>query len=46
MGENLPKVHNIYQVAFIAIPNGCKIFQMAKKYTNIVYSKALPNIQK
>jgi hypothetical protein len=28
------------------IPNGCKIFLMAIKYTNIFHSKALGNIPK
>jgi hypothetical protein len=40
----IPNDHKMYTKWPLNIPNGCKIFQMAIKCTNILHSKALHNI--
>jgi hypothetical protein len=42
-GQKIPHGYEIYQMV-IQTPNGCKICQVTKNYTNMFHSKALHNI--
>jgi hypothetical protein len=44
-GENIPNYHEMAKW-YQNIPNGCNIFQMTIKCTNIFLSKALQNLPK